>query len=201
MAKSPDEMLASMIANLREKTGRSLDEWVALAAGCGESKHGGIVKWLKSAHGMGHGYANMVAAATLKAGVAGTGQAAPGAAAGLTASGGDDLVDAQYAGKKAALRPIHDALIAAARALGKDVEVSPKKTCVSLRRSRQFALVQPSTATRVDLGLRLDGVPAKGRLELSGSWNSMVSHRVRLESVKDIDAEVKGWLGDAYRGG
>ena len=96
------------------------------------------------------------------------------------------------------LRPIYDALVAAASRLGEDVEIAPKKAYVSLRRSRQFAILQPSTATRFDLGLQLAGDPPKGRLEASGSFNAMVSHRVRLEGKKDVDAEVRAWLAEAY---
>ena len=76
--------------------------------------------------------------------------------------------------------------------------MSPKKAYVSLRRSKQFAIVQPSTATRVDLGLNLKGNDATDRLEASGSFNAMVSHRVRLGSKKDVDAELKGWLKEAF---
>ena len=83
-------------------------------------------------------------------------------------------------------------------AFGTDVELSPKKAYVSLRRSKQFGLVQPSTATRVDVGLNLKGVPPKGRLEASGSFNSMCTHRVRLESPRQVDAELLGWLRQAY---
>ena len=89
-------------------------------------------------------------------------------------------------------------MIAAARKLGKDVEVAPKKTYVSLRRSKQFAIVQPSTRTRVDLGLNLKGVEPTERLEASGSFNAMVSHRVRLEKKGDVDKALKGWLAEAY---
>ena len=83
-------------------------------------------------------------------------------------------------------------------AFGKDVDLSPKKAYVSLRRSKQFGLIQPSTATRLDVGLNLKGVAPKGRLEASGSFNSMCTHRVRLESVKDVDAELVAWLKQAY---
>ena len=31
MAKSPEEMAASMIANLKEKTGKTLDAWLKIA--------------------------------------------------------------------------------------------------------------------------------------------------------------------------
>ena len=94
-----------------------------------------------------------------------------------TATDSDALVDAQYAGAKAALRPIYDALLAVVRKFGKDVEVSPKKAYVGLRRNKQFAIIQPSTATRVDVGINLKGIKPAGRLEASGSFNAMVSHQ------------------------
>jgi Domain of unknown function (DUF5655)/Domain of unknown function (DUF4287) len=189
MAKSPEEMLQSMIRNLEEKTGRSLQQWIPLVRKEKLAKHGEIVKWLKAEHGLGHGYANLVAQAAL---------AEPGAAIG--GGSGDDLIDAQYSGAKAALRPIYDAIVDAVAGFGGDVEISPKKTYVSLRRSKQFALVQPSTATRVDVGLQLKGVPAGKRLEASGSFNAMVSHRVRLASAREVDRELVGWLKRAYEG-
>ena len=97
---------------------------------------------------------------------------------------------------RAALRPIHDGLVAAALRLGDDVQVAPKKTCVSLRRARQFALILPATNTRVDLGLKLDDVPIGGRLE---RWpNTMCTHRVRLGSPAEIDREIVALLARAY---
>lgn len=184
MAKSPADMLESMIRNLEEKTGRSLDDWIAAVRRSGLDRHGATVKWLKSEHGLGHGYANLVASKAL--------EPAAGAAS------GEDLVAAQYAGAKAGLRPIYDALVAAAASFGTDVEIAPKKTYVSLRRSKQFALVQPSTATRVDVGIQLPGTPPGERLEASGSFNAMVSHRVRLATAAEVDDELLGWLRGAY---
>jgi hypothetical protein len=189
MAKSPEEMLQSMIRNLEEKTGRSLGQWVGLVRGQKLGKHGEIVKWLKGEHALGHGYANLVAQQALAAAGAGVGEGS-----------GDELVEAQYSGTKAALRPIYEAIVAAVQGFGSDVEISPKKTYVSLRRSKQFALVQPSTATRVDIGIQLKGEPAGKRLEASGSFNAMVSHRVRLASAREVDRELVGWLKRAYNG-
>lgn len=186
MAKSPEEMAASMIANMPEKTGKSLQQWLAIAKKSGGTKHGEIVKALKTDHGLTHGYANLVAHKLLKSD------------AGSKADGGTDLVAAQYSGAKADLKPIYDAVIKAVSAFGKDVEVSPKKSYVSLRRNKQFALVQPSTKTRVDLGINLKGEAAAGKLEESGSFNAMVSHRVRLEKPADVDKQVKAWLKKAY---
>lgn len=187
MAKSPEETLQTMIANLKANTGKSLEDWVAIAKKKKLAKHGEIVSFLKSDHEMGHGYANLVAQKTL--------------AGDAPEPGGDDLVAAQYAGAKAELRPIYDALIAAIEKFGGDVEVSPKKTYVSLRRSKQFALIQPSTATRVDVGINLKGTPPGSRLEASGSFNAMVSHRVRVENKSGVDKELIGWLKQAYDAG
>lgn len=184
MGKSPEETLASMIANLKESTGKTLEQWVRISAATKLGKHKALVDHLKAEYGIGHGYANLIAQTALKP------ADAPADA--------DDLVEAQYAGAKAALRPIYDALLAALRKLGNDVEVAPKKAYVSLRRSKQFAIIQPSTATRVDVGINLKGVQPAGRLEASGSFNSMVTHRVRLSSVADVESEVVGWLKRAY---
>lgn len=186
MPSSPEEMANAMIANMQEKTGKTLEQWLAVAKKTGAEKHGQVVKSLKSDHGLTHGYANLVAHKLLKSD------------AGSQASEGTDLVAAQYAGPKADLKPIYDAVIKIAKSLGKDVEVSPKKTYVSLRRNKQFALVQPSTRTRVDLGINLKDEPVTERLEKSGSFNAMVSHRVRLETPADVDKDVKAWLKKAF---
>lgn len=185
MAKSPDEMTASMIENLEAKTGKTLDQWVKIAKASKAAKHGELVKFLKSEHGVTHGYANLIAHETL--------QSAAGHAEDTA-----DLVAAQYARPKAPLKPIYDALIKEVRNFGKDVEIAPKKAYVSLRRSKQFAILQPSTKTRLDVGLNLKGTAPAGRLEESGSFNAMVSHRVRLEDKKDVDPELIGWLKQAY---
>ena len=186
MATSPEEAIAKMIASLEQKTGKSIDRWVALAGKSGQQKHGEIVGWLKSEHGVTHGYANLIAHGALKSDSV------------AVAAGGTDLIAEQDSGAKAPLRPIYDALIEAIERFGSDVEISLKKAYVSVRRSKQFAIVQPSTATRIDVGLNLKGTPAKGRLEASGSFNAMVSHRVRIEKAGDVDKELIGWLKAAY---
>jgi hypothetical protein len=186
MAKSPEQAMQSMIDGLKEKTGRTLPEWTALAKKSSRQKHGELVAFLKSEHGIGHGYANLIAHQTLQSDSV------------SVAAQGVDLVAEQYAGAKAGLRPIYDALAARVKAFGDDVDLSAKKTYVSLRRKKQFAIVQPSTATRVDVGINLKGEKPQGRLEASGSFNAMVSHRVRLESVKDVDAQLVAWLRLAY---
>jgi hypothetical protein len=181
---SGDEQVAKMEANIAENTGKTVDQWVKAVKGSGLEKHGQIVKWLKSDHGFTHGYANLVAHRALQS-------------SHLEADD-DDLVDAQYAGPKAGLRPIYDRVIATVEGFGDGLDIAPKKNYVSLRHKKQFALVQPSTKTRVDLGINLKGKAPGDRLEASGSFNAMVSHRVRLESPADVDAEVQAWLKEAF---
>jgi Domain of unknown function (DUF5655)/Domain of unknown function (DUF4287) len=185
MAKSPEEGMASLHRNLLEKTGKSIDDWADIARKTDLGKHKDIVAHLKADHGLSHGYANQIAIRALAA------DDAPKA-------GSDDLVTAQYTGAKAGLKPIHDALTKAVGGFGTDVEFSPKKAYVSLRRSKQFGLIQPSTATRVDVGLILKGVEPSGRLEPSGSFNAMFTHRVKVATLAEVDAELIGWLRRAY---
>ncbi len=179
-----DAQTATMEANIAEKTGKPVSHWLKVVKASGLEKHGQIVKMLKTDHGFTHGYANLVAHRSLKSSA--------------DQHDDDDLVAAQYAGPKAGLKPIYDAVIAVVEGFGGGLELAPKKAYVSLRHKKQFALVQPSTKTRVDLGINLKGKAPKGRLEASGSFNAMVSHRVRLESAADVDAEVAAWLQEAF---
>ncbi|MCO6437707.1 MAG: DUF4287 domain-containing protein [Phycisphaerae bacterium] len=187
MAKSPQEMEASMIRNLKEQTGKTLEQWIKIVEKSKLAKHGEIVKHLKADHGMTHGYANLVAHKSLATDAG-------------SAEDSGALVEAQYSGARASLRPIYDALMAQVSKFGGDVEIAPKKAYVSLRRNKQFAIIQPSTATRVDVGINLKGVEPTGRLEVSGSFNSMVSHRVRVSAPNEVDKDLVGWLKQAYEG-
>ena len=183
MPKNPDEMAAAMLANLKEKTGKTLPQWLKIVRSSKLSKHGQIVKFLKTEHEMGHGFASLVAHRHLD---------------GAAYDDSDSLVDAQYSGPKAELREIYTELVKRMKKFGKDLELSPCKTYVSLRRKKQFGLIQPSTRTRVDVGLCLGDAKPTERLEKAGSFNSMVSHRVRLSNVDDVDAELLGWLRRAF---
>ncbi len=81
---------------------------------------------------------------------------------------------------------------------GADVEIASGKTYISLvRGARKFGIVQV-TSERMDIGIKLKGVPPTGRLEASGTWNAMVTHRVRMGDAKQIDKEVLAWLKQSY---
>ena len=181
---SPEAALQTMIRNLEEKTGKNLADWIKIAKATKLTKHKELLTLLKTEHGLGHGYANIITLKALESD------------AGPTSD--DDLVTAQYGGAKAALKPTYDALVAAISKFGSDVEIAPKKAYVSVRRKKQFAILQPSTATRLDVGINLKGTSPTSRLEASGSFNAMVSHRVRVSGKPDIDQELLGWLREAY---
>lgn len=172
-----------MRKNLAERTGKSFTAWVNIARSLGTDKHKDIVDYLKANGPMGHGYANAVALEARKS----------------TVVVDEDPIDLLYAGDKAGLRPLYDTIAATVQSFGTDIEFAPKKTYTSLRRAKQFGLVQPSTATRIDIGIKLNGVEPTGKLEAAGSWNGMVSHRVKLITPSDFNKDVKGWLKLAYQ--
>ena len=172
-----------MEEGLLEKTGKSLSEWVAIVKKQNLEKHGQMVSFLKSDHGMTHGYANFVVHKTRESD-AGSHEA-------------DDLVESQYKGKES-LRPIYEELINYITNFGADVEVAPKISSVSLRRKRQFCLIQPTTKTRVDLGLKFTNRPVGGRLESSGPFGAMCTHRLQLTDVSQIDDELIQLIWEAY---
>jgi hypothetical protein len=78
------------------------------------------------------------------------------------------------------------------------VEVAPKNAYVSLRRSKQFAMLIPATKTRFEIGINLKGQPGDGRLEANTASNAMCSHKINIASVDEVDDEVIGWLRLAY---
>lgn len=191
MPNTPQDMMRAVIANLPAKTGRSFDEWVTLIreqaiAGRGMSKNGEVVTWLKREYGLGHSTAFILAAEALKP-------------ADYVAPTDEQLIDALYAGPKAALRPIFERVLAYVTALGGDVRIETRQSYVAFARAKQFALIQPSTRTRVDLGLVLPSVAPSGRLAASTNFGSgSINRRVALATPDDVDAEIEDWLRQAY---
>jgi predicted transport protein len=173
----------SQVKNLEEKTGKTIYEWKSIVNNSGLEKHGELVSKLKEKYGIGHGYANMV---VHKAKETGAGSSAD-----------DELVTEQYKGKEA-LKDLYDLLIKEIQQFGNDVELSPKKAYVSIRRKKQFAILQPSTKTRLDIGLMLKDTAAKGNLEAAGTWNAMCTHRIKLESKADVTPQLIKWIKQSY---
>ena len=175
-----DQMLQKMIANMPEKTGKSLDEWKAILKTQSFAKHTEGVNFLKKEHGVTHGFANTI----------------------FTLSKEEnntpvDLVETQYKGKEVLL-PIYEKLLEVVKSFGEDVTITPKKASVSIIRKRQFALIKPATKTRIDLGLKIKDKATTDRLESSGPFGSMCTHRVRLSETNEVDEQLIAWLKEAY---
>lgn len=175
-----DKALQTMIDNMPEKTGKSLEEWKKLLKAKTFTKHSEAVKYLKTEHNITHGYANTIASLSKEEN-----------------NSTDDLVGMQYKGKEN-LVPVYNGLIKFINSLGSDVTITPKKSSVSIIRKRQFVLIKPATKTRIDLGFKLKDKPTTDRLENSGPFGTMCTHRVRISEVKEIDKELKSWIKEAY---
>lgn len=186
MSKAIDPQLQTMLDNMPKNTGKSLKDWFKVIETAQLEKHGAIMKLLKDDHGVSHGYANTISILYRQ-------ELAGGA------PDKEDLVAAQYTGPKAALKPIYDEILKIVSKFGSDVEIAPKKSYVSLRRSKQFAIVKAATQKRIDLGLNLKGVDPKDRLEGGKVFSGMCTHRVQLTSLSDLDSDVIAWLEDAYQ--
>ncbi len=175
-----DKALQTMIDNMPEKTGKSLNEWKSLLKLQSFTKHTEAVNFLKKEHNVTHGFANTIVTLSKEE------NTTPA-----------DLVKNQYKGKEV-LMPIYKKLLSIVESFGNDVTISPKKASVSVIRKKQFALIQPSTKARIDLGLKIKDKPTTDRLESSGPFGTMCTHRVKLSEVSQIDSELKEWLKEAY---
>lgn len=183
-----DPAAKTQLANIEKRTGKSVAALLAVVKNSGLSKHGEIVAMLKSSLGMGHGDANLIAHVARTAGE-------PSAAANADRSI-SEVIDGLYSGPKEALRPIHDKLMQALDAFG-DFEVAPKKTYVSYRRKKQFAMIGPATNSRVEVGLNMKGVDPTQRLVAQPS-GKMCNYLVKLTDVDQVNAELISWVKTAY---
>lgn len=180
-----DPYVQTMIKNMPEKTGKSLEAWFDILKKKNLKKHSDIMAFIKGDHGVTHGYANTISLLFRQKAAGGPPTDA-------------ELIAAQYE-KKPNLKPLYDRLVMEANEFGKDIEVAPKKAYVSLRRARQFAIIQPSTKTRMDLGLNLDkALSSSGRLNKGDKWSGMCSHHIEIHSLDEITPEVIEWLRKAY---
>ena len=177
---TPEERQQKMLRSIEEKTGIAPNQIVEMVKARGLEKHSEKIAFIKAELGLSHGYANLLAHKTKE----------------TSEMDSNGLLENQYKGKEH-LFPIYQKLIASMDKW-EGIDVAPKKTYVSLRTKKQFAIVQPSTKQRVDLGLNLKGMEPNGILEESGSFNAMVSHRIRLSDVQDINKSVLFLLNLAY---
>ena len=170
---------------IKAKTGKTPEDFRLLAGEKGLAKYPEIMTWLKSEYGLGQGHANVVAQYIVHYGD--------------EKSGADDSIATHFAGNKAAWRSTYDALLAEVGKFGGDIRLAPTKSYISLTRGgKKFAVVEPATAERFDIGIKLKDAATTERFKAAGNWNIMVTHRVQIHDPKEVDAEVLAWLRQAY---
>jgi hypothetical protein len=170
---------------IKAKTGKTPDDFRALAAQKGLTQYSEVVAWLKNDFGLGQGHANAMAQLLVNAE--------------KFTSKPEDKLAAHFAGDKARWRAAYDDIAAQINAFGADIAFSPNSSYINVQRGgKKFAILQPSTPERFDIGIKLKGAAPDARFEASGSWNAMVTHRVRISDPRQIDAEVLDWLKRAY---
>jgi Domain of unknown function (DUF5655)/Domain of unknown function (DUF4287) len=185
-------MVQNWVATLKQKSGRSLDEWLTLIRKSGPPTEKERREWLKKEYGLGTNTAWWLAERAEGKGEDGDPDAYLEQA--------NQYVEEMYSGPKAGLRPIYDKLLKLGLGIGKDAKACPCKTIVPLYRNHVFAQIKPTTRTRIDLGFALGACKAAGRLIDTGGYakKDRITHRIPISSLNEIDAEVKQWLHTAY---
>ncbi len=184
MSDNDKKKFQSYLDNIKAKTGKTPADFRALAKEKGLTKAGEIVAWLKQDFGLGYGHAGAIWQVI-------------GHADDVKASPADRLAKL-FAGNKVKWRKAYDALEERVRKFGTDVEIAPNMTYINLYRgSKKFAIVQ-TTTERLDIGIKLKGVKPTERVKAAGTWNNMVTHRVHITDLKEINKEVLAWLKQAY---
>jgi hypothetical protein len=185
-------MYQSSLAALKQKTGRTLEEWIMLVQKSGPATEKDRRAWLKTEHGLGMNYAGWIAEHSVGKGDDGNPETYLRQA--------EEFVQNMFSGAKESLLPIYHELLSLGRSLGKDLKVCPGRTIVPLYRKHVFAQIKPTTRTRIDLGLALKDTKVPKRLIDTGGLakKDRITHRIEITSLKDIDGEVKKWLKIAY---
>jgi len=178
-----DKATQTMLENLKEKTGYSLEEWKKLITVQKLAKSGEIVKFLKETYNVGHGYAATIALKVLGA---------------IDESIGDtdELIVNQYKGKEN-LKAFYDKMISEIQQFDSEFEIAPKKAYVALRRKKQFIILNPASKTRFEIGLNLKGIEATGKL-IAEKPDAICSHKISISDISEINQEVLGWIKVAF---
>lgn len=186
-------MTQKWIAELKDKTGRSLEEWLKHIKKVGPKGETERRQWLKDEYKLGPNTAWWLAERA-----EGKGEEAGDPDLYLAAAERD--VEKMFSGSKVHLRPIYDALLKLGLKVGKQAKACPCQTIVPLYRNHVFAQIKPTTRTRIDMGFALGDMKPTGRLIDTGGFakKDRITHRIPITSLQDIDDEVKHWLKVAY---
>ncbi|MGA2965575.1 MAG: DUF5655 domain-containing protein [Terriglobales bacterium] len=186
-------MVQKWIKELPGKTGRTLEEWIALTKKSGPPTEKERREWLKKEHKLGS-----ISAAWIAERLEGQGLEEDSPEVYLKTAA--EWVEAQYSGPRAALRPLYEQLLELGFSLGSDVKACPCKTMVPLYRDHVFAQIKAATNTRIDLGLALGNMKTPKRLIDTGGYEKKdrITRRIEVRTKADIDEEVTRWLKKAY---
>lgn len=186
-------MVQKWIETLPDKTGRSLDEWLQFIKKNGPKDERQCRVWLKEEFKLGTNTAGWLAERAQ-----GKGWEEDSPESYLQQA--EIYVEEMFAGAKAGLRPIYDALLQLGLSIGKDVKACPGKTIVPLYRNHVFAQLKPTTRTRIDVGLALGNMAVPERLIDTGGFakKDRITHRIPISTLEEIDDEAKHWLKVAY---
>ena len=188
----PQAATLTQLRNIQARTGKTVAELLAALAASGQVKHGQRRAWLMEQFGLGYGDANTLAFFVDKP----VPDLSGAAAATLPAVQAGDPLDALYTGAKAHLRPLHEKVMQAVAALG-PCEQAPKKTYISLRRKKQFAMLGPATKGQDEIGLKAKSLPRHPRLKALPP-GGMCQYTGRLGQTQEGDETLAGWLRAAY---
>jgi hypothetical protein len=173
---------------IKAKTGMDPEDFQKIAAGkgllVGDIKAGPIQNWLRDDYDLGAGHA-MALVSVFRDSL-------------LVHSTKEEAIDKFFSGPRARWQLTWDELMASVMKFGQGVALQPTDTYIGLTRNGKKFAVVATTATRMDVGLKLKGEPVTERLTASGNWNAMCTHRVKLEDGAELDAQLTGWLREAY---
>jgi hypothetical protein len=188
-------LVQSVIAGMKNKTGRSLEEWLQLTKKEGPSGEKDRREWLKQKHGLGTNYATWIA-------VRSVGKNEHDENPEQYLQHAKDNVEKMFSGPKKHLRSIYDEILKYSLTLGPDIRVSPCSTIVPIYRKHVIAQIKPTTRTRIDLGLALENAKLPRRLINTGGFEKKdrITHRIELTKLGDFDSEAKKWMKVAYEG-
>lgn len=186
-------MTQKWLGELKQKTGRSLEEWLKHIKKEGPEDEKERRVWLRETYGLGANTASWLAERSV-------GKGAEAGDPDLYLASAERDVEKMFSGAKAHLRPTYDALLKLGLKTGKEAKACPCQTIVPLYRNHVFAQIKPTTQTRIDLGFALGDMKPTGRLIDTGGFakKDRITHRIPITSLDDIDDEVKHWLKVAY---
>ncbi|MBL8004769.1 MAG: DUF4287 domain-containing protein [Candidatus Kapabacteria bacterium] len=179
-----DQAEQTMVENILKNTGIPLEEWLKIVQKEQFQKHSDIINFLKAKHSFTYGFANFIAHKSKKSDAG-------------SHENKDDLISKQYEGKEH-FKSLYDLILKEILKFGDDIEVAPKISYVSLRRKKQFAMLQPKSKKQFEIGLNVKGFENEGVLQKITSNSSMCSHKIVIHSSEEVNEEVLNWIKTAY---